>query len=505
MDQLLTSECPFARFVANSLREEKFFLVDVGAAYGVASAWRCFGDKLHGFGFDPDPQEVKRLNEVEPAPGFRYITGFVGIPTNHPFAAKRRGQPRLSRNPWYRLAVERWFHIQRAREQGLPLPANVRIQQRFDAYKGENAGDLPDIINLPEFLITQGVNTIDFLKVDVDGTDFDILQSMGEWYDRFTVLGVGVEVNFFGSSAETSNTFHNTDRFLKGCGFELLDFSIRRYPMQDLPALSLMGLPYPAATAFGRPLQGDAFYARDVCALGQRSFAESLTDERLTKLAAVFSLFGLPDCAAELLVTFRERLASLLDVDRGLDLLAKQAQPGSDKALSYRDYIADFERRAFGEIPKAAPTGVRRSPVSPQPRSSIRKLASTVYEPSRRIVFPGAICMDGATLFIRTRKGRWAHSVEFPLNAKGLDSESRLLVAVSVLVHKGSIGIGILSANGQSLPVETPISDAQGSCLLELCTGPISQSGSLLIRNVTLDGNASEVEISIVSISLLER
>jgi hypothetical protein len=36
------------------------------------------------------------------------------------------------------------------------------------------------------------------------------------------------------------------------------------------------------------------------------------------------------------------------DVDRGLDLLAAQAQPGRNDPMSHRDYIADFEKRAFG-------------------------------------------------------------------------------------------------------------------------------------------------------------
>lgn len=122
---------------------------------------------------------------------------------------------------------------------------------------------------------------------------------------------------------------------------------MRRYPTQDLPCASVEGYPYPAATMFGRPYQGDAFYARDICAGGQRAFADNLSAERLAKTAALFSLFGLPDCAAEVLINFRTRLAAVLDVDHGLDLLARQAQPGHPDPRSYRDYIADFERRTF--------------------------------------------------------------------------------------------------------------------------------------------------------------
>jgi hypothetical protein len=160
---------------------------------------------------------------------------------------------------------------------------------------------------------------------------------------------------FFGSDSPTDNTFRNIDCFLKNQGIELLDISVRRYPMQDLPGPSTLGHPLPACSAFGRPLQGDAFYARDICAPWECDFTESLTAERLAKAAALFALFGLPDCAAEVLVTFRDRLAPILDVDYGLQLLVDQVRVGNPDQLSYRDYISRFEAESY------APGGVYRA------------------------------------------------------------------------------------------------------------------------------------------------
>ena len=493
-------ESPFARFAAEALGQDGFVLVDVGAAGGVAPAWRCFGEKLQGFGFDPDAQEIERLNSIEPARGFHYVAGFVGIPSDHPFAANRRGQPRIARNPWYRLAVARWFHIRRAREQGLPLPAYVRIQEPFGAYDGENAGESPDVIDLPEFLLAQGVATVDFLKIDVDGTDFDILQSMTGWFEKFGILGVGSEVNFFGSSLDTSNTFHNIDRFLKGQNFELLDLSLRRYPTQDLPVPSRVGHPYPACSEFGQLFQGDAYFARDICASGEARFAASLGAERLLKSAALFSLFGLPDCAAEVLVTFHDRLAPLLDIDCGLDLLARQAQPGSANPLPYREYLARFENDAYdGRAPEPVP-----SALPPGLGGKIRPLAPSAYDPARRIVFSGAACSGTITLHIRTAPGRWHHAVEFPLVAEGLDPGKRLRIDVKAIVRRGCVGVGVLTADGRTLPEEIFVDQSKEPCLIELHTERISQTGSLLVRNVAADGIASELELEIVAVTVLD-
>ena len=51
------------------------------------------------------------------------------------------------------------------------------------------------------------------------------------------------------------------------------------------------------------------------------------------KLAAIFSLVHLPDRAAKVLLIFGSELAPIMDVTRGLDLLAMQAD-GLDQSLS---------------------------------------------------------------------------------------------------------------------------------------------------------------------------
>lgn len=83
-----------------------------------------------------------------------------------------------------------------------------------------------------------------------------------------------------------------------------------------------------------------------------QDFAKSLTGKKLAKSAALFAMFGLPDCAAEVLMTFRDRLAANLDVDRGLDLLAAQGQAANTPARSYRDFITTFEHETYDERTK---------------------------------------------------------------------------------------------------------------------------------------------------------
>jgi hypothetical protein len=65
----------------------------------------------------------------------------------------------------------------------------------------------------------------------------------------------------------------------------------------------------------------------------------------------MFSVWNQPDSAAEILIRFRDRLR-FLDIDRGLDLLAAQIQGEGSWPLTYRDYIAGFERDETSLFPK---------------------------------------------------------------------------------------------------------------------------------------------------------
>jgi hypothetical protein len=156
------------------------------------------------------------------------------------------------------------------------------------------------------------------------------------------VLGLGIEVNFFGSEEPHRNTFHNVDRFMRAAGFELFDLSVRRYSARALPA------PYtyitPAQGAWGRILQGDALYVRDAAAPEQADLARPLTPDKLARLSAIFAAFGLPDCAAEVLVQFRPEVAKVLDVDRALDALVEHCTSKGITAPSYETYIREFEQ-----------------------------------------------------------------------------------------------------------------------------------------------------------------
>jgi len=389
----LRTDSPACRYVATQLAGVPFTVVDVGCSGGIGAVWRLFGHQLRAYGFDPKVNECTRLSAAEALPGVHYVPAFVGLPQDHPVAIRRGGKPYVQRNPWARLAIARSVAIRNK----LNPPTTPEELTTRNLWLEAALADRGKPVYLPDFFRDHDIDDIDFIKIDVDGADFDILQTLSDSLMKLNVLAVGLEVNFVGSPDETSHTFHNTDRFMRGLDFELAYLAVLPYSLTALPARYQGGGPCHAAS--GRPFQGDALYVRDFGDPDQAA-GRDLPAAKMAKLAAIFAAFGLCDCAAEVVLTHRDRLAALLNPDHLLDLLSAEVQGDQEPKLSYADYIAAFERddERFYSLPprveqRLAPADDRQQvpradvPAAPPERAlrrAWRALPSWLQRPIRR-------------------------------------------------------------------------------------------------------------------------
>jgi hypothetical protein len=138
-------------------------------------------------------------------------------------------------------------------------------------------------VGVDKFVQENQLATVDFLKIDVDGPDPEVLESARTTLTEQQVLGIGLEVNWFGTASTTEHTFHNTDMFLRRAGYSLFGVTVRRYSRNDLPAP--FEYEFYAQTRFGQPYQGDAVYVRDLAAPHLRDVASKYPPGKLIKLA----------------------------------------------------------------------------------------------------------------------------------------------------------------------------------------------------------------------------
>lgn len=326
----------FVKMVAAAIGKEPFTLLDVGCSGGIDAAWRQFGKHLRAFGFDPSLSEVERLNANESSDSVEYIPCFVGVPDDIPGAERMKTQQFWDRSAWSRLAVGKTLELRSQKVEA----DDDREKMRLNLWNQTRLADINKPVVLGKFVEERGINDVDFVKIDVDGPDFLILRSIVPMLESKRVLGVGIEVNFYGSDHPDVNTFHNVDRLLRSAGFDLFDLSVRRYSLTALPSPYLYS--FPAQSKSGRPFQGDALYLRDLGSTDSTLPKVDADPVKYAKLAALFSLFGQPDSAAELLLLHRDQLSELFDVSAGLDALLLQSQP-QVQGTSYADYISAFQ------------------------------------------------------------------------------------------------------------------------------------------------------------------
>ena len=315
--------------------DSPLFLLDVGCSGGIETRWRPFGDRLRAVGFDPLIAEVDRLNAANTHPGIQYEAAFVtSRGYDQLFPPELRNDSVASRNnqPFERssaAAVLRRMTVS-------------YVQQMFNA--GAPVSLTDRTLTLDEYVPAEEQSRVDFVKIDTDGHDIEVILGAHGIFSAGGVIGLTVEAQFHGATHEYANTFSNIDRIVRQHGFTLFDLQSHRYSRADLPATFVTNLS--AQTISGQMFWGEALYFRDLAAKDyERMWPYEITTERVMKLACLFDLFNLPDCAAELLINRGnsidpEILAGLLD------LLA------SGEAGSYRARLAAFEEDYTRFYPK---------------------------------------------------------------------------------------------------------------------------------------------------------
>lgn len=170
--------------------------------------------------------------------------------------------------------------------------------QQFFGQFLDAAGDteVQSVIKLPvvaldEYLPKAGIDSIDFIELDTQGSELDILKG-AEIFLKNSVLGLRIEVEF-SPIYKDQPLFSDVDSFVRSCGFVLFDLSRHRYRRGAAPR----ELP-----TSGQLVYGHAYYMKDYCL-----FSGPDAWLHILKLIMVADYFGARDYAYEM----TKHLASL--------------------------------------------------------------------------------------------------------------------------------------------------------------------------------------------------
>lgn len=304
-------------FKEKGLLPEKFVLLDIGASGGIDPTWeKTFNDQLIAYGFDPLVNEVERLNQLTTNKNIRYIDAFI---------TPSKGDSDITRDP-----VADQPYARSSATYAQELKKFDYVKERFNS--GQEMRLSQNYLSIDNFCKDHQIDSVDFIKVDTDGHDFQALQTTTETLKN--VLGVFVEVQFHGLPRDDNNNFCNIDRFLRANGFYLFDLESYKYSRKHLPKTFLYDI-Y-AQTTTGQSAWGEALYLRDF-AFESPHTQNNITTESVLKLACLYELFDLQDCALELLE--KHPVLKKEDLDFIKDGFANQLTNGR---LSYEAYMQLF-------------------------------------------------------------------------------------------------------------------------------------------------------------------
>jgi FkbM family methyltransferase len=291
--QLIGSEAaPFTRWIVRTgALQSRFVLIDVGVRGGIHPRWDALGDALEVYGFDADQDAIAELPETHLR---KYFTAALG---------------------------------EEDRECEITIPSNAYETSLFGAgVPGEKR--TVRMRRLDTFFAEGLIPPADFIKLDCEGYEPQILAGASGYMDKSNLVGADIETNFNISPTLPRTHFWDSYKPLLQQRLLLDDIAFDRVPLKrfaDHVKSFRHGTP---PQGICRPATCNVFLGRDL--VSERNSAAYIfreaerepSAETVLKAAIVFEVYGVNDLAFHLLFEFRDILSPILDVTTAANLIA---------------------------------------------------------------------------------------------------------------------------------------------------------------------------------------
>ncbi len=229
-------------------------VVDIGARGGFAEYWGNYKGCLEIMGFDPDSEQEKLSKGLCRAK-----------------ALSADGKERI------------FYLICYPGSSGF-YPPNVDFVNRL---RNRDYLNIVGTAEIQTFTLDSLNLKLDFIKLDTEGSEFEILR--GGIQTLRNAIGVSIEVAFT-ELFKGQPLFRDVDVFLGNQGFTLFDLEKSRLERfrPDRKGMS--------NGSIGQVIQGQALYFRDIY-----KELDKYNEQTILKLASLFEVFNLTDCAYEIL------------------------------------------------------------------------------------------------------------------------------------------------------------------------------------------------------------
>lgn len=306
--------------------ETRFVILDGGARealndprWGVFDPWR-----VTLYGFEVDPAECETLNRLAREKGLDYRYFPVGLWSDDatlPFHENRSpgGSSFYVQNTGL---TDRWkFHN---------FEAQFLAKDIFHPVRTVEAR----VTSLKRWAADAGIDEIDFMKLNVQGAELEILKGAGSLLDR--TIGVQAEVSFVESYRDRP-MFSDIDSFLRRHGFAFFDLIGHHYIGRARSPITTRHCPglYPL---WGQLIEGHGVYFKDPIEHEAKGWKlGNFSTAKVLKLAGFAEIYGNVEYSFELLGWLKERLSG-----------QGEAKGSTDVAHLIEEALAQYRRYVCG-------------------------------------------------------------------------------------------------------------------------------------------------------------
>lgn len=258
-----------------SIMPRRIIYCDVGARGGVTAPWSSFSPMVEVVAFEPDEVEYRYLSKIKEGRIFNYAL--------------------------YRASQKIALNLTKDRGCSSIYKPNMDFLSEFpeaDRYIVEDSVTVK-AISLDEMFQKAKLRDIDFIKIDVQGAELDVLKG-GQRFLKEYILGMEIEVEFH-PIYQNQPLFNEVDLFIRD-ELELDLQDLKKYYWK-LP----QGVGY--GSAKGKLIFGEALYFRspeNVLKLCEK-ISKKEAKEKLIMAVFMGSVYGYFDYALSLINKYRKR------------------------------------------------------------------------------------------------------------------------------------------------------------------------------------------------------
>ncbi|MBE9028744.1 FkbM family methyltransferase [filamentous cyanobacterium LEGE 11480] len=242
------------------------------------AGWKIFAPNLMILGFDADPEACEAANSDFEHKAASWVEAHL------PYALSHQSGPATLHITEYPGCISLYEPKQEFLNRFINFGHFFQVKDQVTL----------ETTTLDAVCMDEEIESIDFLQIDVQGANLDVLKGASDLLDR-SVFAIQVESEFSPLYHQQA-LFADIDQYLRHKGFTLFSF----LEPQRKPRAEIFAENQP-----GQLLWADALYLRDPLQTHAPEWTQ--TAESLLKVACIADLFNLPDYAIELMTVLTQK------------------------------------------------------------------------------------------------------------------------------------------------------------------------------------------------------